>query len=90
MEAVIDYIGANLDGELSVRTLAGIAHFSPFHFDRQFRTHNGITIARLVRLVRLRRLRRTVRDFPAFFLHVNVGPDIPESEMITDVDLPLE
>lgn len=28
-------------------------------------------------------------DFPVFFHYVNVGPDIPEHEMITDVYLPL-
>ena len=29
-------------------------------------------------------------DFPIFFHYVNVGPDVRESEMITDVYLPLE
>lgn len=29
-------------------------------------------------------------DFPIFFHYVNVGPDIPENEMITDVYLPLK
>ena len=29
-------------------------------------------------------------DFPIFFHYVNVGPDVKESEMITDVYLPLE
>jgi len=28
-------------------------------------------------------------DFPIFFHYVNVGPDVPEDEMITDVYLPL-
>ncbi len=28
-------------------------------------------------------------DFPIFFHYVNVGPDIPEAEMITDVYLPI-
>lgn len=31
-----------------------------------------------------------LRDFPAFFHYVNVGPDVKENEMITDVYLPLE
>ncbi len=30
-----------------------------------------------------------LRDFPVFFHYVNVGPDVPEHEMITDVYLPL-
>jgi AraC family transcriptional regulator len=31
----------------------------------------------------------TLRDFPIFFHYVNVGPQIQEREMITDVYLPL-
>jgi AraC family transcriptional regulator len=31
----------------------------------------------------------TVRAFPIFFHYVNVGPNVPEHEMITDVYLPL-
>jgi AraC family transcriptional regulator len=30
-----------------------------------------------------------LRDFPIFFHYVNVGPDVQEHEMITDVYLPL-
>ena len=32
----------------------------------------------------------SLRDFPIFFHYVNVGPNIQEQEMITDVYLPLE
>ena len=32
----------------------------------------------------------TPGDFPIFFHYVNVGPDVPASEMITDVYLPLK
>jgi len=31
----------------------------------------------------------TLGDFPLFFHYVNVGPDVAEHEMITDVYLPL-
>ena len=31
----------------------------------------------------------TLRDFPPFFHYVNVGPDVREEDMITDVYLPL-
>ena len=31
-----------------------------------------------------------LRDFPVFFHYVNVGPDISEEEMITDIYLPIE
>lgn len=30
-----------------------------------------------------------LRDFPVFFHYVNIGPGVPESEMITDIYLPL-
>jgi len=30
-----------------------------------------------------------LRDFPVFFHYVNVGPDVAEHEMITDIYLPL-
>jgi AraC family transcriptional regulator len=55
INAVVDHVVANLDGDLSVAALARIAHFSPFHFHRQFRAYTGISVARLVRLLRLRR-----------------------------------
>ena len=55
IDRVVDYIVANLDGDLSVESLARVASFSPFHFHRQFRAYAGIGIARLVRLLRLRR-----------------------------------
>jgi AraC family transcriptional regulator len=32
----------------------------------------------------------TLGNFPIFFHYVNVGPDVLEAEMITDVYLPLE
>ncbi|VAW66934.1 hypothetical protein MNBD_GAMMA09-1420 [hydrothermal vent metagenome] len=31
-----------------------------------------------------------LRDFPIFFHYVNVGPDISEEEMVTDVYLPIQ
>ena len=34
--------------------------------------------------------KETPADFPPFFHYVNVGPDIKESEMITDIYLPLQ
>ena len=32
----------------------------------------------------------TLRDYPIFFHYVNLGPDVKEHEMITDVYLPLQ
>jgi AraC family transcriptional regulator len=38
----------------------------------------------------LRRSGEVLGNFPIFFHYVNVGPDVREEEMITDVYLPLE
>ena len=41
---VIDYIEANIGKELSLAELAGVAHFSPFHFHRIFSAMVGETL----------------------------------------------
>ena len=53
-DAVLAYIDANLDGELSVEKLSRVANFSTFHFHRQFSAYVGIPVARYVQLMRLR------------------------------------
>jgi AraC family transcriptional regulator len=55
MERVLAYIELNLDEDLSVEVLSGVAHFSPFHFHRQFSACTGMGVGRLVQLMRLRR-----------------------------------
>lgn len=52
---VVDYVDAHLDGEHSLKTLAEIAHFSPFHFHRIFRALTGETINNYVKRIRLQR-----------------------------------
>lgn len=52
---VLDYIEHNLEKTLSVEELAGVAHFSRFHFQRQFSEHVGMTVNRYIQLLRLRR-----------------------------------
>lgn len=50
-EAVLAYIDSHLEGDLSVNALSRVAHFSAFHFHRQFETSQksarGIHIADL-------------------------------------------
>jgi AraC family transcriptional regulator len=53
-DAVLAYIDANLEGDLSVDALSRIANFSRFHFHRQFAAYVGIPVARYVQLMRLR------------------------------------
>ncbi len=52
---VIDHIRRHLDDELDVAGLSELAHFSPFHFHRQFSSYTGISVYRLVQLLRLQR-----------------------------------
>ena len=53
--AVLAYIDANLEGDLSVKTLSQVANFSAFHFHRQFTGFVGVPVSRYVQLMRLRR-----------------------------------
>ena len=43
---VLDYVEKHLDEELSVDVLSAVAHFSPYHFHRQFTAYTGIGVAR--------------------------------------------
>jgi AraC family transcriptional regulator len=52
---VLDFIDRHLDETLSVERLSRVAHFSKFHFHRQFSNYVGITPNRYVQLARLRR-----------------------------------
>jgi len=50
---VIDYIEKNIEKDLSLETLAGVAHFSPFHFHRIFRAIAGETLHQFTQRLRL-------------------------------------
>jgi len=50
---VIDYIRANLTGDLSLEALARVASFSPYHFHRIFKSIVGQTVNTFIRRVRL-------------------------------------
>jgi AraC family transcriptional regulator len=52
---VLDFIDAHLDEPLTTDALSGLAHFSKFHFHRQFCSYVGTTPSRYVQLARLRR-----------------------------------
>jgi len=52
---VLDFIESHLDEPLSVDRLSRVAHFSKFHFHRQFSHYVGVTPNRYVQLARLRR-----------------------------------
>jgi len=52
---VFDYIDQHLDEALSVEQLSQVAHFSKFHFHRQFSDYCGISVIRYIQLMRLKR-----------------------------------
>ena len=52
---VIDYIENNLDANFTLEELAGIAHFSKYHFHRLFQANMGETLFRYIQRVRLER-----------------------------------
>ncbi len=52
---ICDYICQHLTEELSLEFLSDLAHFSKFHFHRQFSEYTGITLGRFIQLMRLKR-----------------------------------
>ncbi len=55
VNAAIDYIESHLASDLSLETLAGVAHFSPFHFHRVFRALTTETLNEFVSRLRVER-----------------------------------
>jgi AraC family transcriptional regulator len=53
MNAVVDHIDRHLDQKLDLNTLAGVAHFSPFHFHRLFHALMGEALGDYLRRRRL-------------------------------------
>jgi len=52
---VCEYIAKHLDDNLSVEELSLIAHFSKYHFHRQFSVFMGITVSKYILFMRLKR-----------------------------------
>ena len=64
MHAVIDFIDHHLDGDLDLATLAGVAHFSAFHFHRLFRVWTGEVLGDYLRRRRLEMAAIRLRSQP--------------------------
>ena len=52
---VFDHIDQHLQQPLNIERLSQVAHFSRFHFQRQFAAYCGVSVARYIQLQRLRR-----------------------------------
>ncbi|MBM3571021.1 MAG: AraC family transcriptional regulator, partial [Alphaproteobacteria bacterium] len=59
---VLNHIQANLDGDLTLAHLAGIACISPFHFHRVFHALMGETVGAHIRRLGLERAALALRD----------------------------
>jgi len=55
MRRVLDYLDRNLDSDLALETVSGVAAFSKFHFQRQFAATFGLSVHRYVQLARMKR-----------------------------------
>lgn len=62
---VLDYVTQHLDGDLSLKKLADVSHFSPFHFHRIFQGITGETVNSFVRRARLERAAQLMKAAPA-------------------------
>lgn len=81
LEALVAWIADNLDGDLSVDTLAGRAGMSPRTLARQFDRDLGVSPGRFVARARLDEARRLLLDDPALPLAgvaARVGLDTAE------------
>jgi len=63
---VFEYIDANLDGALTLKILADIAFFSPFHFHRVFKSITGETLNDYV-------IRRRIEKSASDLMHKHVS-----------------
>jgi len=55
LNSVFNYINDHLNDSLSVEELSQVAHFSKYHFHRQFSEYTGISVIKYVQLMRLKR-----------------------------------
>ncbi len=79
---VLDYIERHLDDPLSVAQLCQVAHFSKFHFHRQFADYIGINVARYIVLLRLKQASYRIAFDPKVKIvdiALNAGFETPES-----------
>src|SRR6267154_2333824 len=53
IDTIIDYILKNLHGDISLQTLAGIANYSPFHFQKMFKEVMGVSPKQYIIKLRL-------------------------------------
>ena len=76
LHAVIEHIDRHLDENLDLATLAGVAHFSAFHFHRLFHALTGEALGDYIRRRRLEMAAMRLRsqpDLPVLDVALSVG-----------------
>jgi AraC family transcriptional regulator len=62
LRAALEYIEEHLDSELTLDAIAAVAHLSPYHFARMFKTSTGLPPHQYVITRRVERAKRLLRD----------------------------
>lgn len=62
LRTVIEYIHTHLAGEVSLKTLAGLANLSPFHFARRFKQSTGLAPHQYLIHCRINRAKELLRS----------------------------
>lgn len=79
---VFEYIKNHLADNLSVEALSRVAHFSKYHFHRQFSEYSGVSVFRYIQLVRLKRASYELAFRPRYRvidIALNCGFESPEA-----------
>ncbi|WP_156256260.1 AraC family transcriptional regulator [Sandarakinorhabdus oryzae] len=77
----VDHVMANLDRDVSIGELAGLAQLSSFHFARAFRTSVGQAPGSFQRAARIERAQRLLADtgLPVIEVAAQVGYETPQA-----------
>lgn len=82
MQRVLDHIDRDLDNDLDLDVVSGVAAFSKYHFHRQFTATFGLSVHRYVQLARMKRAsyRLAYRDaLSVTDIAMDAGYDAPDA-----------
>ncbi len=82
IDLVIDYIGKNLNDELTLEELCQVACFSKYHFHRLFTANTGVSLKSYIKWLRLKRAAHQLtvqKEDPIIHIALNAGFESHES-----------
>lgn len=83
---VIEFIGKNLDEELTLSQLSDVACFSKYHFHRLFTSHTGLSLHQYIRWLRLKRAaHQLIIDFDKPIIEIAMNAGFESHETFTRV-----